>query len=171
MTFKFNYPEDFSPESRVWVYQTNRVLSAEEVTTAKAKLDLFTANWLSHADKVKGGYMVIPDGFIILYADIAVTEVSGCSTDSSVRVIKELEAAGNFGLFDRQILAFIINEEMVRIPLSKLTAAISENKINPDTLYFNNMVQTLADLKTNWQVPAGNSWLSKKFIPAEKQAV
>jgi hypothetical protein len=171
MTFQLNYPDAFSPESRVWVYQGNRSFSAEEMIIIKEKLEGFTSGWLSHGAKVTGGYELLSEGFIILYADNTVTEVSGCSTDSSVRVIRELDAMGDFGLFNRQLLAFLINEEVVRIPLSKLPEMIAENKIDADTFYFNNMVQTLADLKTNWLAPAGKSWMAKKFNAVEKQVL
>jgi hypothetical protein len=167
MSFTINYPDGFSPESRVWVYQTNRFLLPEEVTQITATLEAFTSNWLSHSEPVKGTYRVVPEGFIMLMADTAVTEVSGCSTDSSVRVIKELEAKYHLDLFNRQTLAFFVNNEVVRIPLSQLGEMIIQQKIQPETPYFNNMVQTLGDLKSSWLMPAGNSWLAKKFETAK----
>jgi hypothetical protein len=35
--------------------------------------------------------------------------------------------------------------------------------IEKDTLTFNNAVTTLGEMKTDWQIPAGESWLAKYF--------
>lgn len=163
MAFRIDLPRDFSPHSRVWVYQAMRPFTTEEVHTATEAIAAFTGNWLSHGAKVKGTGIVVPEGFIILIADIAVTDVSGCSTDSSVRVIKDLDSRFNAGLFDRQLLAFLVDDAVVRIPMQQVAGAIAGNRVNSSTPYFNNMVQTLAELQTAWLVPAGQSWLAKKF--------
>lgn len=166
MAFSINIPGNFSPQSRVWIYQATRPFTNEEQQAATTAVSSFAESWLSHGEKVKGTGMVMPEGFIILIADIAVTGVSGCSTDSSVRIIKELDSRFNAGLFDRQLLAFLINDEVVRIPMQELSTVITTQQINSSTLYFNNMVQTLDELKTGWLIPAGQSWLSKKLNTA-----
>lgn len=166
MAFSINTPGNFSPQSRVWIYQAMRPFTNEELQAATTAVSSFTESWLSHGEQVKGTGMVIPEGFIILIADIAVTGVSGCSTDSSVRIIKELDSRFNAGLFDRQLLAFLINDEVVRIPMQELSTVITAQQINNSTLYFNNMVQTLDELNTSWLIPAGQSWLAKKLNTA-----
>lgn len=163
MSFSIHLPPGFSPQSRVWIYQAIRPFTSEELQTATETITAFAGNWQSHGEAVKGTGIVLPEGFIILVADIAVTGVSGCSTDSSVRVIKELDNRFNAGLFDRQVLAFMVNDEVVRIPMQDLPSAIATQQVNGNTLYFNNMVQTLDELSRGWPVPAGQSWLSKKF--------
>ena len=167
MIINFEPFSNFSPESRVWIYQASRYFSETEFTEATKALAAFTNSWLSHGDRVKGAFMVMSEGFIILAADNNVTQVGGCSTDSSVRVIKELDARFELGLFDRQLLAFLIEKQAVRIPLSQLPVMIEEKQVLHDTPYFNNMVQTLAELKSDWLVPAAKSWLSKKFQAIE----
>lgn len=166
MLFSLELPNGYSPQSRVWIYQAMRPFTHEELQSATAAVSAFTKNWLSHGEPVKGTGMVLPQGFIILVADIAVTGVSGCSTDSSVRLVKELDSRFNAGLFDRQLLAFLVNNEVVRIPMQELNRAIAAQQVTPNTPYFNNMVETLDELSNGWPVPAGQSWLSKKFIAA-----
>ena len=58
--------------------------------------------------------------FIILMADETATGVSGCSTDSSVRLIKQIEQQYGVSLFDRQMLAFIIKDKMEITPLEPI---------------------------------------------------
>ncbi|MFM2139386.1 MAG: hypothetical protein RJA57_1693, partial [Bacteroidota bacterium] len=96
-------------------------------------------------------------------ADERATGVSGCSTDSSVRFIKELEQEFSVHLFDRTTLAFVIKDTLQLLPLSQLDYAVRNGFIGSDTLFFNNVVQTKAELETDWLIPVGKSWLAKKI--------
>ena len=96
-------------------------------------------------------------------ADERATGVSGCSTDSSVRLIKDIEQKFGVTMFDRTTLAFIIKDKVQLLPLSQLQYAFDNGFINSHTLYFNNLVQTKEELENNWIVPIKDSWLSKKI--------
>jgi len=96
-------------------------------------------------------------------ADETATRISGCSTDSSVRLIKEIETLFSVTLFDRQLLAFIIKDNIQLLPLPQLQYAINNNFILAETTYFNNIVQTKEELENNWMVPVKDSWLAKRF--------
>jgi hypothetical protein len=96
-------------------------------------------------------------------ADETATGVSGCSTDSSVRLIKNIEQDYQVNLFDRQTLAFVVKERIQLLPMEQLNYAIENNFINADTLYFNNTLQTKEELLNRWLTPVKESWLAKKF--------
>jgi hypothetical protein len=91
------------------------------------------------------------------------TGVSGCSTDSSVRLIKDVEQRFGVHMFDRTTLAFVIKDKVQLLPLSQLQHAFDNGFISADTLYFNNLVQTKVELETNWIVPIKDSWLTRKI--------
>ena len=156
-------PEEFNNNSRVWIYQCNRLFTLNEALEIEELLEKFTAIWLSHGDKVKGYANLFFGQFIILMADETATGVSGCSTDSSVRLIKNIEQDYNVNLFDRQTLAFVIKERVQLLPLSQLNYAIENSFIDAETFYFNNTVQTKLELLNNWIIPVKESWLSKRF--------
>lgn len=165
MNFEFKHllDKDFSPESRVWIYQNNRIFSLSEALAIEDMLNDFTAKWLSHGSPVKGAGHLFFGQFIILMADEKATGVSGCSTDSSVRLIKDIEQRFGVNMFDRTTLAFIVKDKVQLLPLSQIQYAFDNRYINSHTLYFNNLVQTKAELETNWLVPIKNSWLSKRI--------
>jgi hypothetical protein len=156
-------PQDFSDHSRVWIYQSNRQFTLAEALQIDELLDNFTTTWKSHGADVKGFAKLLFGQFIILMADETATGVSGCSTDSSVRIIKNIEQDFNINLFDRQSLAFIVNERIQLFPLHQLHYAIENDLISPDTLYFNNTVQTKQEVINHWIIPVKNSWLAKRF--------
>lgn len=155
-------PADFAPDSRVWVYQSSRLFMMSEALHIEELLNSFTANWQSHGSPVKGYANLFYGQFIVLMADERATGVSGCSTDSSVRLIKQIEQLFNVNMFDRQMLAFMVKDKVQMLPLAQLQYAINNNFITPDTTYFNNLVQTKDELDNKWLVPVKNSWLAKR---------
>jgi len=116
----FNYrellPEEMDGTSRVWIYQSSRLFTVPEVFQIEENLNEFVGSWNSHGSPVKGYGNLFFGQFIILMADETASGVSGCSTDSSVRLIKEMENIFNVQLFDRQLLAFFIKDKVQLLP-------------------------------------------------------
>jgi hypothetical protein len=156
-------PADFAPDSRVWVYQSSRLFSFTEALHIEDLLKNFVDNWQSHGAPVKGYGNLLFGQFIVLMADERATGVSGCSTDSSVRLIKQIEQLFKVNMFDRQTLAFLVKDKIQMLPLAQLQYAIDNNFITPDTIYFNNLVQNKEELEHKWLIPVKDSWLAKKI--------
>lgn len=156
-------PGDFNDSSKVWIYQSNRLFTIAEALEMEEMLTAFAASWKSHGEEVKGYANLFFGKFIVVMADETATGVSGCSTDSSVRVIKDIEQRFNVNLFDRQMLAFFVKDKVELLPLSQLNYAIENKFINADTLYFNNTVLTKKELVENWIIPVKDSWLAKRI--------
>lgn len=162
--YKHLIPEDFHSTSRVWIYHSGRLFFISEALEIEDMLQEFTAGWLSHGARVKGYANLLFGQFIVLMADETQAGVSGCSTDSSVRLIKAIEEKFKVDMFNRQSLAFIVNEKIQLLPLSQLNYAVDNNFINGDTFYFNNLVQTKDELKNKWIIPVKESWLAKRIL-------
>ncbi len=160
---KDHIPEDFDDNSKVWIYQSNRLFLMSEAFEMEDLLKDFVSSWKSHGDTVKGFANLFFGQFIVLMADERQSGVSGCSTDSSVRLMKDIEKKFNVDLFNRQNLAFIIKEKVQLLPLSQLNYAVENNFINGDSLYFNNTVLTKKELVEKWIVPVKDSWLANKL--------
>jgi hypothetical protein len=163
LEYKHLLNDNFHPDSRVWVYQCNRLFSLGEALDIEKKLEEFTEQWKSHGTPVKGEAHLFFGQFIILLADETATGVSGCSTDSSVRLIKDIEQQYQVNMFDRTTLAFAIKDTIQLLPLSQLQYAVENGFINSDTLYFNNLVQTKEELENNWIVTVKDSWLNSRI--------
>ena len=156
-------PADFDDSSRIWIYQSSRIFGIGEALEIERILNDFTAQWMVHGTPVKGYANLFFGQFIVVMADETVAAVSGCSTDSSVRIIKEIEQLFKVNMFDRQSLAFVVKDKVQLLPLNQLKYALENNFINADTLYFNNLVATKADLISNWIIPVKDSWLARKM--------
>jgi hypothetical protein len=152
--------------SRIWIFQANRPFSVNELVRVEETLRLFTNEWSAHGAPLKTSFTVKYDHFIILAADETHESPSGCSIDSSVRVLKSLEKELEVQLFDRNLIAFKSGSAVELIPLQKLKQKFHEGTLNDQTLTFNNVVSTKSALEQEWLVPAGQTWL-KRYIPNE----
>ena len=157
-------PANFHPQSKVWIYQSNRLFSMVEIFEIETILEDFTDIWKSHGAQVKGFATILYGQFIILMADETQTGVGGCSTDSSVHIIKEIEKRFNLQMFNRELLAFWVKDKVQTIPIAQVAYAIENGLLEKDSLYFNNLVATKADMEANWLQPISQSWLGKKYI-------
>jgi hypothetical protein len=164
LDFTEHLPDNFADSSRVWIYQSSRLFFISEAFEMEDMLKEFAANWKSHGAPVKGFANLFFGQFIVLMADETATGVSGCSTDSSVHLIKAIEEKYKVQMFDRQNLAFVVKDKIQLLPMSQLEYAVENNFINADTLYFNNTVLTKKEMIEKWIVPVKNSWLGKRLF-------
>ncbi|MEO8721838.1 MAG: hypothetical protein ABI297_00945 [Ginsengibacter sp.] len=156
-------PDDFDNNSRVWVYQSNRAFSLSEVLSLQELLENFTKEWNSHGSSVKGFANLFFGQFLVIMADETHTKIGGCSTDSSIRFIKNIQKDYNTQLLDRQMLAFIVNEKIQLVPLPEVNHSIEDEFITSETLYFNNTILTKKELLNNWIIPVKDSWLAARI--------
>ena len=157
-------PENFHPLSKVWIYQSNRIFTMGELFQVEELLEQFTENWKSHGTPGKGFGTIIYGQFLIIMADESQTGVGGCSTDSSVHVIKAIEKLTGVQMCNRELLAFLIKDRVQTIPLSQVGYALENGLLQKDTLYFNNLVNNKTAMEKDWLQPIGESWLAKKYI-------
>jgi hypothetical protein len=153
----------FSENSRVWVYQSDRKLTDNEVLQIKVLLDNFTTGWTAHNNQLKAKAEIRYNRFLILVVDESQAGASGCSIDKSVNFMKQLQDQFNINLFDRFNLAYRNEEEILSAGRDDFEALLKNGKIGTETIVFNNLVQNLADLQTKWEVPFKNSWHIQLF--------
>jgi hypothetical protein len=158
-----------SPSSRIWIYQSARKFTPEEKEMISAHLEAFTQGWAAHGQGLKTSFDIRYNQFIMLAADESHHGASGCSIDSSVRAVKEIEQQLGLDLFDRNQVAFMHENTITLIRLQDLKQKYADGIWNEASLTFNNLVSEKGQLETSWIVPAGNTWL-KRYVPASKVA-
>jgi hypothetical protein len=165
-SYKHLLPGNFEANSKVWIYQASRLFTISEALQIEALLNDLVVNWKSHGTPVKGYANLFFGQFIVLMADEAATGVSGCSIDSSVRIIQEIEKRFGVEMFNWQNLAFIVKDKVQIIPRQQFNYALENNFITPQTLFFNNVVTDKKQLEENWIIPINESWLKTKIKTA-----
>ena len=150
---------EIANSSKIWIYQSDRILSDKEVSFIQQKLLTFCNEWKAHQAHLKSSYKVLHNRFIILLVDEQQQKASGCSIDSSVKVIKEIEAVFGIDLFNRTNIAFEEKGEIITLSIPEFKKVVQS-----DTIVFNNLVTTKADLEENWKTVASNSWHAKFLV-------
>ena len=153
----------FSPQSKVWVYQSNREFTPSETAEIQVKLQNFADSWLAHGLKLNARAEILYNFFIVLTVDQGQAPSTGCSIDASVRMLREIENDYGVDLFNRFNMAYKQDDKVLVTDKETFETLISINKITPSTIVFNNMVQNLADFETKWEVPFADSWHQQVF--------
>ena len=149
--------------SRVWIYQSDREFTKNEIEVISRKAIEFINTWTRHGDNLKGSFTIKYNQFLVLAVDESFNNVSGCSIDSSVRFVQGIEQELQLDLMNKMNISFKDGENINLLNLSDFQHFAKEKKITSDTIVFNNMIQTKADLENNWEVPASQSW-HKRFL-------
>lgn len=138
------FPE-FSPNSKVWIYASDRELEAADLQVVDEAMRLFIPQWAAHGNSLFGGYLVKHNRFLILVVDESQAQASGCSIDTSVRFIKDLGAKLKVDFFNRMNMIIEDQEEFK-------TVHVSDLKDYPEAYVFNPMITTLGELRDSWRV-------------------
>jgi hypothetical protein len=149
-----NLPDD----SRIWIYQANRKLSDDEVAIAASKAESFLEAWTAHGSNLEAGYEIKYNRFIVLGLNQANASASGCSIDASVRFIQSLEKEFGVDLLDKMNVTFYNGEFIAHKSLSDFRKMAKARSVSPNTIVFNNLVNTKSEYLENWEVPAKDSW-------------
>jgi hypothetical protein len=155
--------ENLPSHSRVWIYQSNRKFTTQEVEFITEKAILFTNQWTKHGSDLQGSFVIKYNQFLILAVDEGFNNVSGCSIDSSVRFVKELEKFMGVDMMNKMNISFKDDDHINIVTISDFKEFIKSNKITSETIVFNNMISTKEELETQWEVSLNNSW-HKRFL-------
>lgn len=147
--------------ARVWIYQCDRAMHVEEIEVISAILLNFTEKWTAHSKDLKASFTVLYERFIVLSVDEQQEGASGCSIDSSVRVIKSIEEELGLNLFDRTVIHFRGEYGIDTMDMHDFQNALAGGSLSSDTVVFNNMIESVGDLNQNWEVPVKHSWHSQ----------
>ncbi|HUH51307.1 MAG TPA: hypothetical protein VLZ11_04360 [Flavobacterium sp.] len=157
-------PFDTLPEdTRVWIYQSNRKFTDQEVTEIDAAVKAFVEEWTAHGDELQGSYTIRYNRFIVLAVNQQIFEVSGCSIDGSVRFIQSLEQKYGVDLLDKMNVTYKTGEFVAYKSLLDFKKMAKEKAVTKDTIVFNNLVNTLGEFQDFWEVPAHESWHNRFF--------
>jgi hypothetical protein len=148
-------------DARVWVYQSNRALSADEVKNINDEGERFISGWSAHGAALRASFEILYDRFVVIAVDEKQALASGCSIDKSVHFIKNLEQKFNLNFFDRMQVAFKSGDKIEACSLNDFEKLADQKSVDEDTIVFNNMVSSKTAFENEWEVPLKKSWQSR----------
>lgn len=144
--------------ARVWVYQSNTLLSEAEVNTILQKGKRFIESWTAHGASLNASFDVMYNRFIVIAVDEQQAIASGCSIDKSLAFIKSLEQECKLQLLDRMQVAYRHENTIEVCALPEFEKRAANGLVNADTIVFNNMITTKAAFDSSWEIPLKESW-------------
>lgn len=155
--------ENLPLESKIWIYQSNRKFSDEEITEIDDALQSFLQNWAAHGTSLEASYQLKYNRFIILAVNQEVQNATGCSIDASVQFIQSLEKKYNVDLLDKMNVTFKLGDHVAHKTLIDFKKMAKDKAVTENTIVFNNLVNSIEEWNENWEVPAADSWHSRFF--------
>lgn len=155
--------EHMPENARLWIYQADRPFTVDEEQKIKNLAETFVGQWAAHGQKLKAAVSIEHHQFIILAVDESFNQASGCSIDASVGLIQQIQDQFQINLLDRTKVAFLMDGKVMLVPIGSLKEAVKTGKIGAHTTVFNNLLNNAGELKTNWLLPAKDTWLSRYF--------
>ena len=155
--------ENLSEESKVWIYQSNRKFSDEEVSEIDTVLKLFIDNWSAHGTSLEASFDIRYNRFIILAVNQDVQVATGCSIDASVQFIQNLEQKYQVDLLDKMNVTFKQGEFITHKTLLEFKKLAKDKSVSENTIVFNNLVNSIEEMNESWEVAAVDSWHGRFF--------
>ena len=157
---------EMPPHSRLWIYQADREFSKEDILEIKKLADDFIDQWTSHGKIMDACIKLMYDRFVIVCVDERSAPASGCGIDKSVRFIQQLEKDIKTSLLDRMNVAFHKENKIITCKLSEVKEKVAAifGMDWKNATFFNNLIETKAELENNWLVPIKDSWLAQKMV-------
>lgn len=152
---------NFKASDKVWIYTSPLRFTAEQKDIILRRADEFLKGWESHGSLVKGEIGVLYDHFIVVIADDCDGDMCGRAQDAQIRFIKELGIELGLDLTNRMQLAYRLEESDRSITVKEMALfkkEIQAGRIGANTIVFNNMITTVGEFESKWEVPASESW-------------
>lgn len=144
---------------RVWVFQSHKALNPSEIQDINRVLNDFLMKWAAHGAELTGSFDIKYNRFIILAVDETQTNASGCSIDSLMRLVEAIDEKYGLKLFDRLRITYRSESELLHCDVNEFRKRWELGEVSEDTIVFNNVLETLADLDSKWEVPVRESWV------------
>lgn len=152
-----------SDESRVWLYQADRVLSDQEKDEMKVAIFDFVKHWTAHSKELLAYGNIFHNRILALFVDETLMGASGCSIDTSVKFVTQLGAHFKVDFFNRMLFSYLKDDIIYTVTQAELKAFYANGAINDSTLMFDNLVKNKGDFLNSWLKPLEECWV-KRFV-------
>ncbi len=155
--------ENLPKHSRVWIYQSNRKLSDDEVVEINDLTKSFIEDWAAHGQGLEASFIIRYNRFIIIAVNQDMQSATGCSIDASVKFIQDLEQKYSIDLLDKMNVTYKQGEFIAHKTLIEFKQMAKQKAVSENTIVFNNLVNTIEEFEDFWEVPASDSWHNRFF--------
>lgn len=149
--------------SKVWIFASPNPIEEDLSKIILNHISDFLNQWKAHGKELKSHKQFIDNHFLIVAVDESFEQATGCSIDSMVHFISEIEKKYHLSLTDRSLIYYKDNQDIKTIPFLKVKDLINAGKIKENTLIYDNSIINGKELKRKWLEKAEATWVKKYF--------
>jgi hypothetical protein len=154
---------DIIPKNhKLWFYGFTKDLDNNDLRNIEARLNQFTQEWESHGQKVNAKSLLVGGHLMILAVNNDFIEASGCSIDSSVALIRDINKEYQLDLFDRLKLGIVEGEKIKYLSKEQVSLSVESGSLDVNKMCVNETINN-SDHLSQFIVPVSQSWLGKSF--------
>jgi hypothetical protein len=143
---------------RVIIYPASRPFETKEAKVITEKLYDFLAGWAAHGKPLSSSFKIEKNQFIIICVDEEKEMASGCSIDALGKIMREIDAEYQLGLFDRMKASFVENGTVKTLKLQEFKSKLRSGELSKEIEVFDFSKNTYLEFLSNFLLPLGRSW-------------
>ena len=143
--YNFLFP-NLPDHSTIWIYTSNREFTSEEADKITVIINQFVRSWKAHQKSLTAAGALLLNRCVVFAVNEDDEQITGCSIDGSVKLIKELEQEYKVDFFNRLNMLILSNGKTKMVSYHDL-------KDHKEDLVYNPNIQTLKEIRENWLVP------------------
>ena len=140
----------FPDGSRIWIYVSNQAIDSKVKNEIQVQLQDFLSKWAAHGTALIADCAWVNDFQLVIALNEKSAGASGCSIDSKTRFLRQLGIDYSIDWYDRFSLIVQDNGEDKVILFQELDQF-------PNALLYDNLIQKLGELRTNWPIQISES--------------
>lgn len=152
-----------SDNARVWIFASPKAIPSANEKQILDQINTFLRGWQAHGKDLESSVQLEKSHFIIIAVNEEVAQATGCSIDSMMRFMREIEQVHDLILTDRSLVYWESNNGIHSAPFTEIRDKISNGFLNESVKVFDTSTSSGIQLKSKWPTEAGNTWLSKFF--------
>lgn len=157
-----NFVNRLTENHKIWFYGFSKKLKEAEIIDIEKMLEAFVEQWTSHGKPVKAKSYLVGKQLIVFTVDNSFLEASGCSIDSSVNLIREINSKYHLDIFNRLKLGVLVKGQLEYFTPTQIREEIISGNLSEQSLCVNEQIVNSSDHK-NMIIPINQSWLSNQL--------
>ena len=151
--------------AQLWIFGVDRPLDDVEEQILLATVDRFLSGWKAHGVPLAASREFRDGRFLMVAVDDRIEAPSGCSIDTLVHSLKELERELDVTIVDGASVWYRGPDGIDRRSRSEFRELAARGDVTPDTVVFDTSLTRLDRLRAGeWERPAGDSWHRRVFF-------
>jgi hypothetical protein len=144
---------ELSGQATIWIYQSSREMTGFEHHWILEALTHFATTWSSHGRPLEAGVEIRHGYFLILGVEKTDFELSCCTTDRLMYLLKEVKDVLGIDFLERGKLLVQTDDQRFLLSIGQAKERWQSGSLGKDSYVFDPTLSYKDELETRWRVP------------------